>query len=83
MHSALSQLVREVVPEDRSVEIEPYDGTMRLRHETGWAAEVDLRAEIRRPTLEQVSETDRKTARAIAASLRTLGVPEGVYRSAA
>jgi hypothetical protein len=46
---------------------------------------VDLRAEIRRPkpTLERVDDDDRERARALAAALRKLGVPEGVYRSAA
>jgi hypothetical protein len=80
-HTTLQEILRDVAPENACLRIEPYDATMRLRRETGWAAEVDLRAEIRRPTLEQVSEAEHETARAVRASLRKLGVPEGVYRS--
>lgn len=85
MYAALHEIALEAIPEGVQVEIESYDASVHFRRETCWAAEIDLRAEVRHPvgTFDDVDQADRDHVRAIGVSLRKLGIPEGVYRTAA
>ncbi len=83
-YAMLREIVLEALPQPAGLEIEPYDAAVRLRHETGWAAEVDLRAEIRNQgEAFEPADAERKQAKAVTTSLRKLGISEGVYRAAA